>query len=291
MANGSRRPPPATCASFANGFRGKSNMVEDYRPDLVYFRRHRAAARGGRAPRGGPLLQSSHSSCAATRTSCSLAKSFRAFERRAIVEDVERGFLDEIRAGPWQTDTCIGNWHYDRRLYDNNGYKTPKQVIQRLVDVVSKNGNLLLNIPVRGNGTIDDKEEAVLDGIAAWMGVNGEAIYGTRPWHAFGEGPTKPPAGPCRTMRCEAFLARGRTFHEKRPTLCTSSSSTGRGKVRIASTIRPARTAECGDRAWSTFQDGRRCTSSRDETALLRRSSAGEPAMVPRVTLRGRGLV
>ena len=67
---------------------------------------------------------------------------------------------------PWQTDTCIGNWHYDRPLYEQNGYKSARQVIQRLVDVVSKNGNLLLNIPVRGDGTIDEKEEAIVDGIA-----------------------------------------------------------------------------------------------------------------------------
>jgi alpha-L-fucosidase len=63
-------------------------------------------------------------------------------------------------------------------------------VIQTLVDVVSKNGDLLLSIPVRGNGTIDDKEEAVLRGIGAWMDVNKECIFGTRPWKVFGEGPT-----------------------------------------------------------------------------------------------------
>jgi alpha-L-fucosidase len=58
-----------------------------------------------------------------------------------------------------------------------------------LCDIVSKNGNLLLNIPVRGDGTIDDKEEVVLKGIADWMDVNKESIFGTRPWKVFGEGP------------------------------------------------------------------------------------------------------
>jgi alpha-L-fucosidase len=122
-------------------------------------------------------------------------KKLDGMQRRAIVEDVERGWLDEIREVPWQTDTCIGNWHYDRRLYEDNGYKSAKQVVQRLADVVSKNGNLLLNIPLRGDGTIDEKEEAIVDEISGWTSRNGEAIFGTRPWRRYGEGPTKPPVG------------------------------------------------------------------------------------------------
>jgi alpha-L-fucosidase len=58
-----------------------------------------------------------------------------------------------------------------------------------LVDVVSKNGNLLLSVPLRADGTFDDKEEAILNDIAAWLKVNGESIYATRPWQIFGEGP------------------------------------------------------------------------------------------------------
>jgi len=118
-----------------------------------------------------------------------------AFEQKALMWNVERGYLDGIKETPWQTATCIGQWHYSQPVYDQNAYKSPKQVIQRLVDVVSKNGNLLLNIPVRGDGTIDDKEEAILDQIAAWTRRNGEAIFGTRPWRTFGEGPTKAPSG------------------------------------------------------------------------------------------------
>src|SRR5208282_1653712 len=74
-------------------------------------------------------------------------------------------------------------------LYEKNGYKSAATVIRMLADIVSKNGNLLLNIPVRGDGTIDDKEQGVLEGIAAWMDVNRECIFGTRPWKLFGEGP------------------------------------------------------------------------------------------------------
>jgi alpha-L-fucosidase len=109
-------------------------------------------------------------------------------QRKAMVWDIERGQANEIKPLPWQTDTCIGGWHYDRKLYENNGYKTAKTVIQSLVDIVSKNGNLMLNIPVRGDGTIDEKERKVVEEIGRWMKANSESIYATRPWKIFGEG-------------------------------------------------------------------------------------------------------
>jgi alpha-L-fucosidase len=104
--------------------------------------------------------------------------------------------LSQYQCPEWQTDTCIGGWHYARGICEKNGYKSAKTVIHMLADIVSKNGNLLLNIPVRGDGSIDEKEEAVLEGIAAWMEVNGESIYGTRPWKTFGEGPASGGAEP-----------------------------------------------------------------------------------------------
>ena len=110
--------------------------------------------------------------------------------RSALVEDIERGVSGEVRPAPWQTDTCIGSWHYQRSLFENHKYKTTEQVTQMLVDIVSKNGNLMLNIPLRGNGTIDPDEVAFLDGMARWIAVNGEGIYGTRPWTVYGEGPS-----------------------------------------------------------------------------------------------------
>jgi alpha-L-fucosidase len=110
-------------------------------------------------------------------------------QRKCMVWDIERGVPATTLPYAWQTDTCIGAWHYDRGIYDRDRYKSARTVIHMLADIVSKNGNLLLNIPVRGDGSIDDKEEAVLDGIAAWMDVNHEAIFATRPWKIFGEGP------------------------------------------------------------------------------------------------------
>jgi alpha-L-fucosidase len=109
-------------------------------------------------------------------------------QKKCMVWDVERGAPDNIQPTPWQTCTCIGDWHYNRSVYANNGYKSAKTVIHTLVDIVSKNGNLLLNIPVRGDGTIDEKEVVILEGIAGWMAINKESIFDTRPWKVFGEG-------------------------------------------------------------------------------------------------------
>jgi alpha-L-fucosidase len=117
-------------------------------------------------------------------------------QKQCMVWDVERGAPDKIQEQPWQTCTCIGEWHYKNSIYESNRYKTAQSVIQSLIDVVSKNGNMLLNIPVRGDGTIDDKEVAVLEGIAAWMDINKESIFDTRPWKVFGEGPAAEAANP-----------------------------------------------------------------------------------------------
>ena len=101
------------------------------------------------------------------------------------VLDWERGVAGGISPNPWQTDTCIGDWHYNRGVI----YKTPKYVIDMLVDIVSRNGNLLLNFPLPNSGELDYEELIVLDEISKWMAVNSEGIYGTRPWKIFGDGP------------------------------------------------------------------------------------------------------
>lgn len=110
-------------------------------------------------------------------------------QKDALVWDVERGAPNAIADIPWQTCTCIGDWHYNTRTYENDHYKSAAQVIKMLADVVSKNGNLLLSIPLRADGTFDDKEAEIVKEIGEWMNVNGEAIYSTRPWVIFGEGP------------------------------------------------------------------------------------------------------
>jgi alpha-L-fucosidase len=102
------------------------------------------------------------------------------------VQDVERGALDSISPFPWQTDTSIGDWYYRT----GQKYMTGTEVIQMLVDIVSKNGNLLLNVVQTPEGDLEPDVLNILDEIAKWTPVNGEAIYGTRPWKIYGEGPS-----------------------------------------------------------------------------------------------------
>ncbi len=103
------------------------------------------------------------------------------------VYDVERGVVENIWPKPWQTDTCIGDWHYNKERVGK--YKSTKTVIDLLVDIVSRNGNLMLNFPLPASGMLDSDELTVLDGITKWMAVNSEGIYATRPWKIFGQGP------------------------------------------------------------------------------------------------------
>ena len=100
--------------------------------------------------------------------------------------DLERTLSGEIRKEPWQTDTCIGNWFYDTACT----YKTAETVLQQMTDVVSKNGTFLLSIPLKPDGTIDKQEEKIIEDITAWMDINGEAIFETRPYNHYGEGPS-----------------------------------------------------------------------------------------------------
>jgi alpha-L-fucosidase len=126
-------------------------------------------------------------------------KGLNATQRKAILLDIERGVTGGADPLPWQTDTCIGDWHYKRSILDQHKYKTALQVVQMLIDIVSKNGNLMLSIPLPGSGLPDDDELKVLAGLASWMPTNGEAIYGTRPWTIYGEGPsTQPGTGRAR---------------------------------------------------------------------------------------------
>jgi len=105
------------------------------------------------------------------------------------VLDIERGVTDKISPFPWQTDTSIGDWFYRT----GQKYKSVSEIIQMLVDIVSKNGNLLINIVQTPEGDIEPDMVKTLEGIGEWTSANGEGIYGSRPWKIYGEGPSTTP--------------------------------------------------------------------------------------------------
>jgi alpha-L-fucosidase len=163
-------------------------LVERYRPDIMYFDWWI----------GQPSIRADLTRFAAYYYNSALNhgdqvgvinyKDYAMPESSAVL-DLERGQLGDIRPLYWQTDTSVSNksWGYIK----DDTFKSPEFVVHQLIDIVSKNGNLLLNIGPRSDGTIPDEVQQVLLDVGAWLNMNGEAIYGTRPWRTYGEGPTK----------------------------------------------------------------------------------------------------
>ena len=186
-------------------------LVDNYKPDLLYtdggvafgnevglsqianFYNVNAAGHGGR--------------CEAVYT-CKEPSGGR------WVQDYERGVNGGISPYPWQTDTSIGDWFYNRHWK----YQPLSWTVHMLVDITSKNGNLLLNVVLRPEGTLDPEVETMLHQLADWTAVNGEAIYGTRPWLTYGEGDVKARGGAFReNMRYSSkdvrFTTKGKTLY------------------------------------------------------------------------------
>lgn len=139
------------------------------------------------------------------------------FPQGAGVFDMERGQAAEIRPTLWQTCTSVSknSWGY----ITNHIYKDTGEIVDELVDIVSKNGTMLLNIGPKADGTIPDREQQILREIGAWLKINGEAIYGTRPWTTFGEGPTQIATGSFSDGKKPQFTAEDIRFTTKGKTL------------------------------------------------------------------------
>ena len=215
-SNGVTPPDQAYCDKFYNR---TIDLINQAKPDLIYFD-DTALPLWPVSDAGLKIAAHFYNSNIALHggklEAVIFGKILTEDQRKTMVWDIERGQSDKIEPQAWQTDTCIGSWHYDRSIYDHNGYKSAATVIRTLADVVSKNGNLLLSVPVRSDGTIDEKERHVVEGIAVWIDVNKESIFGTRPWKVCGEGPQLEAAVPLT----------GQGFNE------------GRGKAATASDVR-----------------------------------------------------
>jgi alpha-L-fucosidase len=178
-------PPPA--GYVQRFFLRTKDLIDQHRPDLVFFTDHGLPLGDTGIRLAAHLFNSSALRNHGRGEAVINTKNVPLDLRRALVWD--RLPNDEIGPDPWQMDICIGNWHYKRDLV----YQSAADIVPYFVDIVSKNGNLLLNVPIRADGTIDDREVAVVQEIARWMRVNGEAVFDTRPWKIFGEGPTRSP--------------------------------------------------------------------------------------------------
>jgi alpha-L-fucosidase len=189
-----------------------SEIVEKYHPEVIYFDWWI----------GQPSIRANLTRFAAFYYNASLKygdhvgvinyKDWAMAEHSGIL-DVERGQLGDIRALTWQTDTSVGNKSWGN--IKNETFKSPQFVIDQLVDVVSKNGNLLLNIGPRSDGSIPEEVQQVLRDVGSWLAVNGDAIYGTRPWRVYGEGPTKVAEGAFHDTETATYTAEDFRFTTK----------------------------------------------------------------------------
>lgn len=133
-----------------------------------------------------------------------------AFPDSAAVLDFERDGETKIRALPWQSDDSVGDrsWGY----IEDDHYKSPQFLIDGLIDIVSKNGNLLLNIGPKADGTIPEVQQNLLLEMGKWLNINGEAIYGTRPWKIFGEGPAVVAAADKAKQNADSYKPQDKSF-------------------------------------------------------------------------------
>ena len=185
-----------------------TELVDKYHPDLLYFDWWIGQ------PAFKPYLKQFaayyYDRAAAAKQGVVLTYKEEAMPANVATLDVERGKLDTLRLLPWQTDTSVSvkSWGYA----ENDTYRDANSLIAELVDIVSKNGNMLLNVGPKADGTIPEQARTVLLQMGAWLRVNGEAIYGTRPWIVFGEGPTKLVNGLEKNKDTQVFTAKDIRF-------------------------------------------------------------------------------
>lgn len=265
--------PMPTDAFCENWYLRCKDLVDKYQPDVLYFDTNELPL--GQA---GLDVVAHYYNVSAARNGgkADVVVNGKHIERDhigAFVEDIERSTAGAIRSDPWQTDTCIGDWHYSRAVAEENRYANVATIVAMLTDIVSKNGNLMLNIPLRGDGSIDEHEESFLAGLTAWMDINSEGIYATRPWKIYGEGPSTTARRPARgagRAAPPAYTAQDIRFTTKRDTLYAFVGAWPESRVaRIASlgTVSP-QVAGAKVTAVSLLGYGGKLTWTQDEQGL-----------------------
>lgn len=232
----------------------QAELVARYEPELVYFDWWI----------GQPSFRNTlpsflayyYNKAARTHGSAIVNYKLGEFADGAGVLDIERGQAPGIRPDVWQTCTSISDksWGY----IENDTYKSVDQIVHLLADVVSKNGNLLLNVGPHGDGRIPDAARDTLLAVGGWLKVNGEAIYGTRPWIAFGEGPTETANGTFAESKAKPYTARDFRFTTRGNMLYAiqlAEPENGRALITAIRTDRPVkRVSLLGSNAPVTFE-------------------------------------
>ena len=200
--------------AYMNDWLARSaEIVEKYHPDLMYF--DWWIGQPTVRPYLAKFAAFYYNESAKHGTGGVINYKFHAMEDGAGTLDFERGQLEDTRKLYWQTDTSVSNrsWGY----IEHDSFKSPEFIVDQLVDIVSKNGNLLMNIGPRSDGTIPDEVQHVLLAVGAWLKINGEAIYGTRAWLVYGEGPTRVAGGSFHDTDNKGFTSQDFRFTAKGP--------------------------------------------------------------------------
>jgi alpha-L-fucosidase len=188
-----------------------AELIQKYQPEIVWFDWWIETKEF--EPYRQRLAAFYYNDAARRHSTAAINYKFDAYPAHAAVLDIERGQLDKPREQFWQTDTSISikSWGY----IDNDSFRSAESLIDELVDIVSKNGSLLLNVGPKSDGTIPEQARKILLEMGRWLNANGEAIYGTRPWKICGEGPNKVVGGSFNDTATNAYTSEDIRFTAK----------------------------------------------------------------------------
>jgi alpha-L-fucosidase len=225
-----------------------TEIVDKYQPEIVWF------DWWIEQPAWQPYLQKFaayyYNRAAEWNRGVAINYKYGSFPDGTAVLDIERGQLEAPRALFWQTDTSISikSWGY----INDDTFRSPESLIQQLVDIVSKNGCLLLNVGPKSDGTIPEQAQRILLDMGRWLDLNGEAIYGTSPWKVYGEGPTQVATGSFKDTATKGYTSQDIRFTSKGDVLYAIALGwPGDGRIKIKSL---AKGSQYGDRNIANIQ-------------------------------------
>ncbi|MDQ2777153.1 MAG: alpha-L-fucosidase [Acidobacteriota bacterium] len=210
-------------------------VIDQYHPDLLYF----DSRLGNIAEQyRKDFLAYYYNHSAAAKREVVVTYKDNGLEKGTAILDLERGRMADLTKFKWMTDDAMGwnSWSY----VEGESYKSPNRLIDELVDIVSKNGNLLLDVGPRADGSIPEEVSERLLDIGKWLEMNGQAIYGTRPWTTFGEGPTKVQGGTFGEKNIKDFTSQDIRFTRKSQVLYAILMDWPNGPVIIKSLAKGA---------------------------------------------------